>query len=125
MSGYLGFLNRESFFSWLENLLSQMSTPNVTCQEDLDRRGERHGKEWTDYPANDQTPGKYRHNHRHRMQSDIISDNSRSVKYAFEILYDDENHRHPDWVRPIAPLKSGDHNGWHPADDYPDVGDHG
>ena len=58
------------------------------------------------------------------MQPDIISNNSRSVKYAFEILYDDENQRHNDGVRPIAPLKCGDQDGWHPANDDADVRNH-
>jgi len=42
------------------------------------------------------------------MQPDIISNNSRSVKNAFEILDDDENCRHNNGVRPVAPLKRGD-----------------
>ena len=45
--------------------------------------------------------------------------------YAFQVLYNDENHRHPDRVSPIAPLESCNQNGWHPADYDPDVGDHG
>src|SRR6266481_479067 len=125
LSRNLGFLNCKSCFSCLENLLPQTSGPNVTCEENLDCRGERHGKERTDYPANDQAPDKDRHDHRHRMQSDRISDNSRSVKHAFEILYHDENCGHDHRMRPVAPLKSCNENGWHPADDDPDIGNHG
>ena len=58
------------------------------------------------------------------MQSDVIPHNSRSVKYAFEILDDDENCRHDNRVRPVAPLKRGDEDGWYPADDDADVGNH-
>ena len=58
------------------------------------------------------------------MQPDIISNNSRSVKYAFEILDDDENCRHNNGVRPVAPLKRGDQDGRYPADDDADVWNH-
>ena len=58
------------------------------------------------------------------MQSNIISDNSRGVEHAFEILYNDKNYRHNNRVCPVAPLKSGDENCWHPANDYSDIGDH-
>src|SRR5439155_711193 len=107
-----------------KSLFSQAPAPNITGQENLDCRGERHRKERTDYPANDQTPEKDRNDHRHRMQSDIISDNTRSVKDAFEILYHDENSGHDHGMRPVAPLESGYENGWHPADDDADIRNH-
>src|SRR5205814_1512331 len=72
----------------------------------------------------DQTPDKDRHDHCHWMQADRISHNTGSVEYAFKILNHDENDCDPNGMPPIAPLKSGDENGWHPANDYPDVRDH-
>src|SRR6266513_5100260 len=108
----------------MKNLFPQASAPNISGEEDLDCRGERHGKQWTDYPANDQTPGKDRHDHRHRMQPDIISDNSRRVKYAFQVLYKDENTGDDERMRPVAPLKGSDHNRRDPANNYTDVGNH-
>src|SRR6266496_5372161 len=59
------------------------------------------------------------------MQADVISYNTRGVEDAFKILYDDKNHRYTNRVQPIAPLKSSNENGWHPAYNYPDVRDHG
>ena len=58
------------------------------------------------------------------MQLDRISDNSGSVKHAFEILYHDENSSYDHGMRPVAPLKSCNENGRHPADDDADIGDH-
>src|SRR5947207_1407289 len=59
------------------------------------------------------------------MQTDVSSDNSRGVKYALEILYKDENAGDDHRMRPVARLESCNENGWHPADDYADVWDHG
>ena len=59
------------------------------------------------------------------MQADRVSDDARGVKNAFEILYHDENQRYTNGVEPIAPLKSSNKDSRHPADDYPDVRDHG
>ena len=58
------------------------------------------------------------------MQTDVIPDDSRSVKYAFEILYDDENERHNNGMRPVAPLKCGDQHSWYPADDDTNIRNH-
>src|SRR6266446_5770345 len=58
------------------------------------------------------------------MQADRISHNTRGIEDTFEILYHDENQRYNNRMQPIAPLKSSNKNGWHPADNYPDVRDH-
>src|SRR5690348_10297961 len=58
------------------------------------------------------------------MQSDVRADNSRSVKNAFEILYQDENSGHDHGVCPVAPLKGRNDNGWYPADDDADIRNH-
>ena len=101
-----------------------MPAPNVTSEKHLQRGSKRHSKERTDDSTNDQTPDKDRHNYCHRMQANVVSDNPWRVEKAFQILYDNENRGHDDWVSPITPLECRDENSRHPANDDPDIGNH-
>src|SRR6476660_1425452 len=59
------------------------------------------------------------------MKPDGIADDPGSVKHSLQVLDDDENERHQERVPPIPPLKRGDENCGHPADNDADVRNHG
>src|SRR5438093_5896639 len=82
---YFRFRNCRSYFRQFDNAFPQTPPPNVACEEDLNRCGKRHGEQRTYYPANYQTPDEDRDDHRHRMQPDIISNNSRSEEHTSEL----------------------------------------
>src|SRR5215469_1633985 len=101
-----------------------MPAPNVTLKKYLQRGRKRNSKKRSDDSADDQAPDKNRYDHGHRMQSDVVSNNPWRIEKAFQILYDDENHRHDDWMHPIAPLERRDENSRHPANNDADVRNH-
>ena len=66
------------------------AAPNVTGQQNLERRGQGHRQNGAEQAADQQAPDKNRNNDGDGVKADRIPNDPRGVEHSFEILDDNE-----------------------------------
>src|SRR5437868_10476377 len=123
-SSLLGFPDNWNARNLRAYSFAHARSPNISREKNFYCGGQWNRQNWPKQAANQQSPNKNGDDDGHWMQSNRFLDNTRGVKHPFEILDGDEYNCDNQRMRPVAPLKCRNQNGWDPANHNSDVRNH-